>query len=69
MVMFVIYNSPSDYPGKWVVRRWNCLPVPTPTEEAIACESLDEARQTIPQGALLLARHPDDDPVIHETWI
>lgn len=70
--MFVVYENPRDYPGKFVVRRWpNCL-VPQPVPEAvpmIVCDSLDVARAAVPSWAVRLERFPDDDPAIREVWL
>ena len=68
--MFVIYENPSDYPGKFVVRRWEVdsgdLYVAT---ECVVVETLKQAREAIPPGLYRLNRNCFDDPVIVETWI
>ena len=70
-VVWVVYNNPSDYPQKFVVRRQyagakgvraDALPV------AVA-ESLQEARRVLPPGLVCITRSDDDDKVIEETWI
>lgn len=69
--MWVVYNSPSDFPGKFVVRRQSAGPgfvVADATPTAIV-NTLDEARAAIPPGKINLHRSPDDDPVIAEVWV
>lgn len=64
---FVIYENPRDYPGKFVVRKWQGL------EPDIApltvCESLEIARSFVPPDKFNLGRHKNDDPAIREVWI
>lgn len=67
--MWVIYESPKDYPGKFVVRLWESLPRPEPRRLIGVSENLEEARKLVPPGAYRLVRQPEDDPVIVETWI
>lgn len=68
---WTIYDSPTDYPDQFVVRRWDVPeggggPVPG---EAVAVSSLEEARASIPDGRFNLHRAPGDDPTIVETWL
>ena len=64
--VWVVYNSPKEYPGLYVARKWvNNVP----TSEHISAESLDEIRKKIPQGLMRVPRTTQDDPVIVETWI
>ena len=70
--MFAIYNNPSDFPDKFVVREWLIGPgVKTPLQKPIAIvDSLEEARAAVPASAdFCLDRNPDDDSVIVETWV
>lgn len=68
---WTIYCRPADFPQHWCVRMWMA------TEEgqvimhglAVLCDSLDEAREQIPEGAICVPRDEDDDPVIYETWL
>jgi hypothetical protein len=64
--IWAIYNSPKDYPGKFVARRWELT---TPTDEVIVADTLDEVRERLPLGLRCLDRHSGDDPVIVETWL
>ena len=69
--MLVIYEDPKDYPGK-VVGRWHhILPGCTEIdrEPAFVVDTLDAARAEVPSWLHCLSRHPEDDPVIVETWI
>jgi hypothetical protein len=67
--MFTIYQSPLDYPGKFVVRRWESGRPPKPDAVPTAvCRMIHEARAKIPPMLICTLRHPDDDPVIVETW-
>jgi hypothetical protein len=71
LTIFVIYQNPSDYPGKFVVRAQDALPSGEvrPHPDCIVCDTIEQARETVPPGLVLLTRAPDDDPVIYETWI
>lgn len=71
MEHYVIYSSPADFPGQFVVRRWliaggRCRPDGAPI--AVTCD-LAAARGAIPDGFTCLGRFPGDDPVIVEVWI
>lgn len=70
---YVIYFSPSDFPGMFVVQRFEIRrgePEPIPdVEPVIVAESLLAAREAIPDWMTCLARHPSDEPQIVETWI
>ena len=69
--MMVVYRHPTDFPDKYVVRRWTCMssgakadPVPL-----IVCNTLEEARAAIPQWMVHLERSAGDDPAILEVWL
>lgn len=65
--MYVIYRSPLDYPGSFVVRVHD---VPGgPHKDCEVCNSLEEARKQIPFGLIRIARWDDDEPHIVETWM
>lgn len=64
--IFTIYNNTADFPGKFVVRLWD-LDVPTPYVCLFA--TIADARKSVPESFIMLARHPSDDPVIVETWV
>jgi len=64
--LICVYNSPSDYPGKFVARLWD---VDKPTNIVAVAESLEEIREAKPPEMIIMERQPNDDPVIVETWI
>lgn len=65
--LYTIYWNPSDYPNKYVVRKW-FLERPGPVIGTT--ESLDKARALLPDGVNTnLKRFGMDDPVIVETWV
>lgn len=74
MILYVIYRpTTSDHSGKWVVRKHYILPgvpvgVPDSTG-AVLADTLEQARAQVPAGLECIVRHPDDDPVIEETWL
>jgi hypothetical protein len=68
---YVVYNSPKDFPGKYVVREWTIVrgsDKPVACADARAFETLEEARRGIPGGMVKIPRHPKDDVVIVEVW-
>jgi hypothetical protein len=72
--ILTVYENPSDYPGKIVVRvavitGGGARPMPLPLA---VCDTLDEARASIEEhhpGLIRMHRMPGDDPVIVETWL
>lgn len=68
--MWVVTESPSDHPGKFVARRHIIGRgfVRATTNHHVA-PSLAEVRATLPPGLFRLQRKPGDDPVIVESWI
>lgn len=69
--MWVIYENPSDYPGKFVVRLWHPGAgfLEAAKDPTAVVETLEEARKAIPEGRHRLPRQASDDPVIVETWM
>lgn len=66
---FVIYDSPRDFPGRFVTRRWSVTKGQKSTaHEATDHATLDEARQAVPQGLKCLPRQPEDEPQVVEAW-
>lgn len=69
---FTIYDSPTDHPGRFVVRGFTLRrghEVPDPLPWAV-CDTLDEARASLPDvGLVALSRDPADPPAIVETWL
>jgi hypothetical protein len=67
--LYTVYENPFDYPGKFVVRRFEVFTGATDPNPLIVCDTLEEVRAVLPPGLVCLPRHPDDDPVILETWL
>ena len=65
--LFVIYNNPSDFPGKYVCRLYDAAQA---IKFATVSNTLEDARKTIPPGEYLrIPAEKWDDPVIAEIWI
>ena len=65
--IITIFNSPTDYPGKYVARVFD---VGRPTNLAAVADTYEELLEAIPTGQMLrMERAPNDDPVIVETWV
>lgn len=66
--IYVIYESPQDYPlARYVVRRWLGLeadPLPLAVTDSLAL-----ARNVIPDYCTPIGVFESDDPVIKEVWI
>jgi hypothetical protein len=71
MNSWTIYFNPSDYPWKYVVRKFDLggAGEARPTADMFVADSLDEARALLPLGLSCFERATDDDAVIVETWI
>lgn len=68
--MWVIYNSPRDHPGKFVVRLFNVYPSgPEPQQWHVVCDGLDDARDHVPAGLVRINRDARDEPQIVESWL
>jgi len=65
--MFVVCENPADFPGKFTVRVHEAR-TGAPTSLVLVADTLAAARYAIPAGRVCLARSPDDDRVIVETW-
>ena len=67
ILIWVIYDNPKDFPGKFVVRKFHN---DVPEKDAHAIEdTLDAARLKLPEGLVHLPRHEADDTCIVECWI
>ncbi len=65
-----IYESPADYPGKYVARVYAVTEGQTRPGIYIAlADTLEEIRAKLPEGMYPVRRHKSDDPCIVETWI
>ena len=69
--MLVVYRYPSDFPNKYVVRRWTCMATGGVPDRVplIVCDTLEEARAAVPQWMVRLERQAGDDPVVCEVWL
>jgi hypothetical protein len=67
--LWVVYKCPSDFPEDYVARRFDNG---APTEVILKAETLGGLRVLLAFNYPDLSyfpRHPDDDPVIVETWM
>jgi hypothetical protein len=70
LVLFTVYDHPSDYPDSFVVRRHIVQKDgDTIKDEIRLADTLMGARDLLPPGVYNLGRYPQDDPVIIETWV
>jgi len=70
LVGWTIYSHPADFPRHIAVRQWWVSDMGLVHRPIVTlCETLDEAREQIPAGAICFPRDPDDDPVVTETWM
>jgi hypothetical protein len=71
LTMFVIYERPSDYPTRYVVRKWivTNAPDPIPADYFTLHNTLEEARATIPAWMVCIVRSPKDVPCIVESYV
>jgi hypothetical protein len=64
--VWIIYDSPSDYPGHFVARRFL---VNQPTADVLTAATLEDVRALLPKGLLRLERTQHDQPHIVEVWV
>lgn len=70
MVQWVVYDHPTDFPDKWVMRAFKVVGEKIqPTNMAWAFDTLNEIHTMIPEGCARVQRHVLDDPKIYEVWI
>lgn len=76
LTLYVIFRHPTDYPGKWVVRRQyidrDMKPDQEPHTDAVplaVADTLGGARAAIPKGMYNMGRTPGDVPAIYEVWL
>lgn len=70
--MFTLYQSPKDYPGKWVLRMWVCRSEPVALDHLLVTESEAECIAFIRNlgiGLAWLERRPEDDACIRGVWL
>lgn len=63
--IYTIYENPSDYPGKFVMRKFIG---DKPTNDHIISDTLEQIRKSVPHGLVRFDRHPADDVTVIETW-
>ena len=71
LVMWTVYNRPTDYPEHCVARRWEIGEgEATPTWLVIVAPDLATLRAHLGNmGLYCLPRHESDEPQIVETWL
>jgi hypothetical protein len=69
--MWVIYWNPSDFPHRYVVRRWEVAAgsAVSDDEPVAVVETLGEARRSVPNGLVHLGRGRADERQIVEVWL
>lgn len=70
LVIWTIYDHPSDYPGEYVLRSWKVADSGLYGGSVTAHHAdLNEVRRVVPPGRQRIERDPTDDPVILESWV
>ena len=73
MSIWTVFCNPADYPGKYVVRRFDIQrgnKEPVRTDDVNVYDSLDAARLPLHErGCVRLTRFDQDAPHIVETWV
>jgi hypothetical protein len=72
LAMWTVYDNPTDYPGKFVARRFDVDGSgPKPTASIIIMEDLEALRDVLQfeLGLVKLMRNEGDEPQIVETWL
>lgn len=69
--IYTIYDSPSDHPGKFLVREFRAVDGKAIANDKplIVCDTLHEAREAIPPGLTCFPRDFGDAPPVVESWI
>ena len=69
---YVIYDSPRDFPGLFVLRVWYTLAdgrLFVNRDPTALRPTLEAVRRFLPRGVVRLGRQGGDDPAISEVWI
>lgn len=70
LTIWTIFDRPKDHPEFFVVRRFTILAGKSiPDDEAHLAKTLEDAREWIPHGLVRVARHPEDDRSVVESWL
>ena len=64
--VWIVYDSPSDFPGSFVARRFEFN---KPTEDVRTAPTLAELHRLLPSGLVRLERNPHDQPHIVEVGV
>lgn len=64
--ILTVYNSPKDFPGRFVIRLFD---VEQPTMLYFVADTLEGVRAVVPHEMRRLARCPGDDPCIVEAYV
>lgn len=70
MIVYCLYKNPTDYPDRYVLRRWvifGCFEIPE-REPLIVDTDLDKVRRKIPVGHARKEKLISADPVVFEVW-
>jgi hypothetical protein len=67
LVMWTVYERPTDYPNEWVARRFLGE---EPTAELERADTLEELQERLSaKGLVWMDRHANDDPKIVGVWL
>lgn len=67
--IWIIYESPEDFPGLFVAREWWQVGAePYASDNIFTATTLQGVRDQIPQGLYRMPRHPEDVPHVVESW-
>jgi hypothetical protein len=71
MTHWVIYKHPKDHPDRYVLRATYITDAHNIMVDPMAWvhKDVEVLRRILPPGLVKIDRHPNDDPVILETWI
>lgn len=70
MCGWTIYCRPADFPNHYAVRMWVVNEGQVIMHGlAVLCDTLEEAREQVPQNTICIPRDANDDAVIVETWL
>jgi hypothetical protein len=64
--VWIVYDSPSDFPGRFVARRFE---LNRPTTDVLTADTLEALRAQLPAGLIRLERTQHDQPHIVEVWV
>jgi hypothetical protein len=69
--LWTIYNSPKDFPGKFIAREWELTGEGSKPSQSnyVTGDTLEEVRKQLPKFMTVIPRHESDDPCIVEVWI